>query len=529
MTAIEYIKEYFTAAHSWLRVKKDIVNKLNIFPVPDGDTGTNMLNTIASAAESVQEEHSSLASLSSALIDRALWGARGNSGVILANFLKGFFSRLTQSSNGEISFAGLASALKHGRDEAYTSAIDPVEGTILTLMNSVWERTEELAADPGLAISEYLEDIYRHSQKELERTPELLDILKRAGVVDAGACGFFYIIEAVYRRSRDLPADLSAKHEGYIPEIKFNSTELGQDLDSTFCLEITMKISKYPTEQIVKALQDFGTSEVAINSGDLVKIHLHTDTPEPAVACAEKYAQVLDVYRENMVNQQYKMLADIKYEYDGYPGIASVVAGSGMSEVFRELGSQVVIDGGRTMNPSVAEIVEGLRETGKKNIILFPNNKDAFLTCREAAGLADAEVEVINSGSMPEGIAALMNYSPAFTFRENIDTMTEALKQAQWNFITRAELDTPEVKKGQYFAGKYKTVLSQGSLEEVTEAILKKTISDDISLVTVYTGENAEDSEIETVRNIFSSLAGDAEIEFIYGGQPNYNLLLSYE
>lgn len=200
-----------------------------------------------------------------------------------------------------------------------------------------------------------------------------------------------------------------------------------------------------------------------------------------------------------------------------------------MSEVFRELGSQVVIDGGRTMNPSVAEIVEGLRETGKKNIILFPNNKDAFLTSREAAGLVEEEVEVINSGSMPEGIAALMNYSPAFTFSENINVMTEALRQARWNFITRAKLDTSEVKKGQYFSGRYKTVLSRGSLEEVTEGILKKSISDGISLVTVYTGENAEDSEIDTVRSIFSALAGNAEIEFIYGGQPNYNLLLSYE
>ena len=524
-----YIREYFSAAHSWLRIRKDILNNLNIFPVPDGDTGTNMLNTVASAAECMQKDFDTLQELSNALIDSALWGARGNSGVILANFFKGFFNSMGQCRTEEPGFKHLIDALKKGRDEAYTSAIDPVEGTILTVMNGLYTKTEELGENPELTFEEYLEQIYHHSLEVLEHTPDLLDILKKAGVIDAGACGFFYMIEAAYRKSRDENTDESAKLEGYIPHIVYNAEGWRQELDTKFCLEITMKTSEHSAEEIVKALQEFGTSEVAINSGDLVKIHLHTDTPEPAVSCAEKYATVLDVFRENMMNQQYKMLADIKYAYDGYPGIASVVSGSGMSEVFRELGSQVIIDGGRTMNPSVAELVQGINETGKANVILIPNNSDIFLSAKEAVSLVKSEVEIISAGSMLEGIAALMNYSPAYSFQENISAMAEALEYTQWNFITQAERDTPSVQKGQYFAGRYKTILTKGSLKEVAEWVFASYISDETSLVTVYSGENAKDSDIEIIKEVLSQKAPDVDIDIIYGGQPHYNLLLSYE
>ena len=529
MNITDRIQEYLLAAHSWLKVKKDIVNNLNIFPVPDGDTGTNMLNTVASAAESVQEEYTALSDLGRNLIKKALWGARGNSGVILANFFKGFFNSLSLTGTEKPDFKDLAQALKQGRDEAYTSAIDPVEGTILTLIKNVHAKTEELAADPGMTLAQYIDSIYSHSRDVLETTPELLDVLKKAGVVDAGACGFFYIIEAVYRNNLGLATDESAKHEGYIPEIEYSSEVWNRELDASFCLEIIMKITDHPTEEIVSALREFGTSEVAINSGDLAKIHLHTDTPEPAILCAEKYAQVLDVYRENMLNQQYRMLADIKYAYDGYPGIASVVSGNGMGEIFRELGVQVIIDGGRTMNPSVAELAEGIKQTGKENVILIPNNRDAFLSAREAVGLVSAQVHIIDAGSMPEGIAVLMNYSPAFTFEENIETMAEALKQVEWNYITRAERDTPSVQKGQYIAGQYRDILSKGSLEEVAQWSFNTYVSEETSLVTLYTGENVRDEDISAVTGLLKSTKADMDIECIYGGQPHYNFLFSYE
>ena len=293
-------------------------------------------------------------------------------------------------------------------------------------------------------------------------------------------------------------------------------------------LEITLKTSG-DTEAIVDSLNEFGTSVVAINSGDLLKIHLHTDTPEPAVERARQYAEVLDVYRENMITQQYRMLADRKYAYDGYPGVAAVVSGGGMKEIFRELGTDVIVDGGATMNPSVKELVWAIDTLRKKSVILLPNNRDTFLTAREAARLAHCDVTIVESGSMVEGIASLMNFSPAASSEENLETMRDGIEAVVWGYVTRAERTTPTVEKGAFFAGKGKEIFTSGSLRDVAEDLLKRYVTDESMLISVYTGRDAAEEDTDVFRQVHARLFAGTDIDVMYGGQPNYLYLVSVE
>lgn len=523
-----YLKEYFTAASSWLRVRKSVLDNLNVFPVPDGDTGSNMLSTVESVQSSFTAEATDFNMLCTTIIEKSLWGARGNSGVILANFLKGFFNVLRKTDGKNITAEDIILALEKGRDNTYKSIDTPVEGTILTIISETYKKAKDLLKRKGISPIEFFSQIYDHDLIILEQTPELLDVLKLAGVVDAGACGFFYIIEGILRYLEGRDVDSAAKDEGYIPDVGIDSEAWQADPEAKFCLEITLKPSGR-SESIINSLKKFGTSEVAIDTGDLMKIHLHTNSPEPAIKCAEQFAEVLDIYKENMITQQYRMLADRRFAMDGFPVVAAIVSGSGMREIFKELGVFSIIDGGNTMNPSVEEIARGILNTGKAHVILLPNNIDIFLSAKEAVNLTDNTVEILKTSSMPEGVACLMNFSAAYSFGDNIKAMQEALLTARCGFITRSDRDTPAVTKGEYFSGRDKDIFTSGSLKDAVEGITGKYLDKNSTVVSIFSGKDTKETEIDEIRAVYAEQFPEVEVDVMYGGQPHYLFLLSID
>ncbi len=525
----DLLRQLFAAARSWLEIRRETLNNLNIFPVPDGDTGSNMLNTIVSAVKAFDEEAASLPDLFKALIEKSLWGARGNSGVILSNFIKGFFTSLLGAGKNAYSAEDFIRACTAGRDQAYRSTPDPVEGTILSVMSEAALRTKELLGSETTDPVEFFTALTAFLHDAVERTKDQLEVLKNVGVVDSGGCGFYYIAEGITRSLSGKSVDIEAVKDGYIPDAGEGvSGRWEEKPDAKYCLEITLEASDR-ADEIMKSLQEFGSSEVAVSTDSLLKIHIHTNEPDLAIDRAGLFSNVLDVYKENMVRQQYLMLANRREALDGYPSVVAVVSGEGMKDIYLELGASVVIDGGNTMNPSVEELVGGIEEAGKDNVILLVNNRDTFLSSQEAVKLTGRNVGIIQSTSMMEGIASLMSFAPGVSFDENILHMEKGISTLRDGYITRALTDTPAVRKGEYFSGKNKEVQFSGDLAEVAEKTLESYVDGDSSLLSLYTGKDAGESEIEIITGILKQNYPELDVEVFSGGQPNYLFLFSIE
>lgn len=536
------LKDLASAALTWLRTNHEIVNALNVFPVPDGDTGTNMVLTMQSAYDEIEhspEKHAD--KLANDLAQGALMGARGNSGVILSQLWRGFARGV--EGHEHIDGPTLANAFAVARDTAYKGVVRPVEGTILTVakdMAAAAQDALEETEDPY----EVLASVVDEAAASVERTPDLLDVLKDAGVVDSGGKGLFFLVEGMLRFSQGLPLDTAVAAVQPLSAINFDdammTAEPGQDY------EVVVDFRPHDPlnlEQYFSELEEMGTS-IQIGEGDgMYRMHIHVPTEkryEP-IDHAMGLGTITKVHIENLIAQ----MDEIEKERHGQPlklapvepgqiAVVTIAPGPGISNVFASLGAAAIVEGGQTMNPSTQEILAAFENLPTDRIIILPNNKNIFMAAEAATEVTVKEVAVIPCRTVPQGLSALLRLIPDGDFEEVVADMNTAITEVETGEITTAtrtvEIDDVEVKEGEII------VLHNGKLidcaNNVLEAcltFLEKAEADDYELITLFYGANIQKPEVNRIADAIRETYPDHEVEVQDGGQPHYQFIVAIE
>lgn len=565
------LSKMFLAGAKNLESKKEWINELNVFPVPDGDTGTNMTMTIMSAAREVSAlgETPDIVSLCKAVSSGSLRGARGNSGVILSQLLRGFTKSI--SGKEQLGIPELADAFEKAVETAYKAVMKPKEGTILTVAKGGSEKARELA-DGGMEdMREFLDQVIAHARYVLSQTPELLPVLKQAGVVDSGGQGLVEVLSGAYdaflgkeidytiAAAQDVAASNSrsaGKSSGYQAqaeaEIKFGyCTEFIIMLSKTFNIKHEMDFKAY--------LESIGDSIVCVADEDVVKVHVHTNDPGLAIQKALKYGQLSNLKIDNMrLEHQEKLFkmsgkeeaetsakaqasapAQTPVQATAQPpkpvGFLAVSVGDGVNEIFKSLGVDHIIEGGQTMNPSTADILDAVEQVNAETIFILPNNKNIILAANQAAELmTDKNLLVIPTKTIPQGITAVINYVPEMSVEDNELTMMQEIGNVKTGQVTYAVRDTmiddKEIKQGDYMGIGDAGILSVGQdMLEVTMEMVKAMVDENSELISVYYGGDVQEDAAQQLRGELEKAYGNCDIELQYGGQPIYYYVISVE
>lgn len=533
-------KQFIEAALRWLRSNQQLVNSLNVFPVPDGDTGTNMLLTMQAAYNEISGmEDENIGRIAKNVAQGALMGARGNSGVILSQILRGFARVL--DNYPEMDALLLSHALSESRNTAYKGVVRPVEGTILTVIKDISIAVENSVTRSSDLVT-ILEDAVKAADESVKFTPELLPILKTAGVVDSGGKGLYILLEGILRSIKGQPLDESAVIVRDLSSIKFaetlESVEDGQDV------EVVIDFAPYQTldlENFYEDLSKIGTS-IQVGEGDgLYRMHIHTETArqdEPE-ALIKKMGEIYKVYKEDLVEQMKRIEAK-KSELvfnDFVPGTIAVVSvspGIGLSQIFASQGATAIVAGGQTMNPSIQEILKSFEDLPTDKVIILPNNKNIILAANSAKALSVKQVEVIPTRNVAQGISAILRWNPEGDFQEVVDDMKDSLSEADCLEITTStrtvELNGVKVDKGEIIGLLNGTLLVTG--ETVAEAcinLLEKTDLDVRERITLFYGSDLTEEEAKKIADEIAERFPEHEIELHYGGQPHYQIIMSLE
>ncbi len=521
---------------------KQQINELNVFPVPDGDTGTNMSMTICAAANELRKaEIPSLTKAADATASVMLRSARGNSGVILSLLFRGFAKAL----KGMDSCDGmqLATALKGGVDAAYKAVMKPTEGTILTVARvSANDALKAAAKDP--TFESVMEVTLASAEKALAATVNQNPVLQKAGVVDAGGKGWVYVLDSMLRVARGEEIDLSAPAEtgGEVKEQADFSDFDTENITFSYCTEfiISRENTKDP-EDLRAFLSGLGDSLVLVDDDEIIKVHVHTNDPGIALQEALKYGSLVTVKIENMklqhsekvMSQEEVAQASIAPAEKKY-GMVAVCAGAGIAGVFRELGADNIIEGGQTMNPSTQDILERINATPAEVVFVFPNNKNIIMAAEQTIPLTEKKVIVIPSKTIPQGVSAMLMFDPDADEQTNIDTLTEAMQNVQTLQITYAarnsDFDGHDIHEGEYLALYGSSLFGNDKDVNVLLRGLAERLRDEGSeFITVYYGADINEAQAEEAVAIFSEICPDAEINLINGGQPVYYYLISAE
>jgi DAK2 domain fusion protein YloV len=538
----QVLKELTEAALAWLSTNQQTVNALNVFPVPDGDTGTNMVLTMQAAFKEIgNSSEKNAGKMAHAIAHGALMGARGNSGVILSQLWRGFARAL--DSQETIDGPSLARALATGRDTAYKGVVRPVEGTILTVAKDIAAAAEQFLAEGTTDPYDMLTMILPAADKSVQHTPELLPVLKDAGVVDSGGKGLFYIFEGMVRYLNGQPLDTSPTLIRPLAEINLenvaDSIEPGQDFEIVVDFRPRDVLD---LEYFYTCLEEMGTS-IQVGEGDgLYRMHIHVPTEklyEP-IDFTRSLGDVTKVAIENLLVQ----LEDLEIEKHEKtnlvtvePDQIAVVAvspGSGISRVFASLGVAAIVEGGQTMNPSTQEILRAFENLPTDKIIILPNNKNIILAAKAAAEMTVKKVIVIPTRSIPQGMAAMMRLAPEGDLQEVAREMTQALDEVETGEITIAtrsvEIDDVTVQEGQIIAlHNGKLVLAAVSLEEACLQLLHKAHADHFELITFFFGANLPRQEVNRIVDLVRAEFPDQEIEVQEGDQPHYQFIIAIE
>lgn len=522
------------------------INSLNVFPVPDGDTGTNMnLSMSSGAAETINNTVSDIGQLGKSFSKGLLMGARGNSGVILSQLFRGMSQYIENKK--EITAKEFAEAIQNGVEIAYKAVMKPVEGTILTVARESAEAGLK-ASDCTASIIEIMEAILEEAQASLKRTPDLLPVLKEVGVVDSGGQGLVCVyqgflaalkgeeIEGLAAVQTDI---LNINFEGNHSNMEFMSTE---DIVYGFCTEFTVRLDSFKKkfdEQIFREdLNKFGDSLLVIADSEYAKIHIHTETPGDVFNYGQQYGELIKIKSENMREQHREVLnkhekSDNKKEKVKYANIA-VSMGKGLSEVLKSFGVDYVVEGGQTMNPSTEDLLKAIKAVNANNIYIYPNNKNIQLAAQQAADLSDDKVYVINSNTAPQGIASIMVFNPDATPEENYNNMQKTLGSVKTLEITYAVRDTNiqgvEIKKSQYIGildGKI--LCANENINSTILELLLKSIDTDSEIVTLYLGEDSKDDTVKFIEETILEKYPDIELEIVNSEQPVYPYILGIE
>ena len=536
----EQFKRFVEASLRWLKANQQLVNSLNVFPVPDGDTGTNMLLTMQAAYNEIAESTDlNIGHISKNLAQGALMGARGNSGVILSQILRGFARVLDNLP--EMDAQLFSRALSESRNTAYKGVVRPVEGTILTVIKDVSIAVENaITRTSDLAL--ILEEAVKSADESVKYTPELLPILKTAGVVDSGGKGLFFLLEGALRYTKGLTLDDSAVVIKDLASIKFAETmeavEDGQDV------EVVIDFAPYKTldlESFYEDLSKIGTS-IQVGEGDgLYRMHIHTETekqdePESLI---KKMGEIYKIYKEDLVDQMKRIEAK-KNEISlnkFTPGTIAVVAvspGIGLSRIFASQGASAIISGGQTMNPSTQEILKAFEDLPTDKVIILPNNKNIILAANTAKTLSVKQVEVIPTKNVAQGISAILRWNPEGDFQQVVDDMNESLEEADCVEITTATrnvvLNGIEVKKGKIIGLlNGKLMIGADDVEDAALKILEKTDLENRERITIFYGSELTEDKANSIAKQIEDKYPDHEIEVHYGGQPLYPIIMSLE
>jgi len=511
------------------------INLLNVFPIPDGDTGINMLLTLKSIqSELIKNDSDDPTSLLENVNRGALLGARGNSGVILSQFIRGFCSALSKSK--ELNANTLNAAFQQGTSSSYEAVSDPVEGTMLTVMKGVSDSVKDLIDSGETNLIKIFQDSISQGVKTLESTPDLLPILKKAGVVDAGGQGFLIILDGIWRLISKIHENQHTipihKVTGKINHIFFEESKI---LDLGFCTQFLIKGQNLDQNIIKVALSEFSNSIVAIGEYSLLRIHAHTEKPETIIEIANSFGIVSEINIQNM-NEQHEEFLDLhKYQIHKKDiSIISIVNGKGLEKIFRTLGSDFIINGGQAHNPSVQELLDVIESMQATSGILLTNNSNVLPAANQAISLSEKNIQVIPTKNIPEGIAALLSYSDENSLMENYSNMTTTIDQIISGEIVTAirdvKIESFQVKAGEYIGfinGKLLT--SNTTIKFALKSLLEKITTKTPELITLYWGGELTNKIAE---NIYESIRFDysnIEIELLYGGQDFYHFLISVE
>ena len=544
----------FLAGAKNLDNKKEWINELNVFPVPDGDTGTNMTLTIMSAAKEVSSLYEmgdlDMTSLCKAVSSGSLRGARGNSGVILSQLFRGF-TKVVKTCD-ELTIPIIADAFEKAVETAYKAVMKPKEGTILTVAKGASEKARELA-DAGMEdMTEFIGQIITYADEVLEKTPEMLPVLKQAGVVDSGGQGLMQVLKGAYDAFQGKEIDLNITKETSGEKKAQDSASIeaqaNAEIKYGYCTEFIIMLSKVfniKAEMDFKAyLESIGDSIVVVADEDVVKVHVHTNDPGLAIQRALKYGALSNMKIDNMrLEHQEKLFKqsqkEAAAESEPMPkkdvGFIAVSVGEGINEIFKSLGVDYIIEGGQTMNPSTEDMLNAIDKVNADTVFILPNNKNIILAANQAQMLVkDKKIIVIPTKTVPQGITAVINYIPDLSAEENEQTMTEEIKNVATGQVTYAVRDTnidgKEIKQGDFMGLGDSGILSVGTtITDVALSMIDEMMQDELELISIYYGSEITEEDAENLKKLTEEKYPDCDIELQYGGQPIYYYIVSAE
>lgn len=551
--SVDMLSKMFLAGAQNIEAKKEFINELNVFPVPDGDTGTNMSLTIMSAAKEVTAlSKPDMKELAKAISSGSLRGARGNSGVILSQLLRGFTKSIREEK--EIDVLGLAAACSRARDTAYKAVMKPKEGTILTVASGIADKAAQMAEETD-DLEVFIPAVIEHAEEVLAKTPDMLPVLKEAGVVDSGGQGLLEVIKGAYDAFLGKEIDYSSiSPSAGMSVTKINAQDTA-DIKFGYCTEFIILTEKEFTEtdehEFKAYLSSIGDSIVCVADDDVVKIHVHTNDPGLAIQRALTYGQLSRMKIDNMREEhQEKLIRDAeklaaeeaekeaqkKAKEPRKPmGFITVSIGEGLNEIFKELGADYIIEGGQTMNPSTEDMLNAIDQVNADTVFILPNNKNIVLAANQAKALVeDKEIIVIPTKTVPQGITAIINFMPDADAKMNEETMLEEIQRVKSGQVTYAVRDThiddKEIHEGDIMGIGDKGILAVGKgIEETTKAMLGQLVDEESELISLYYGEEVKEEDADQLIQEIEELYPDVDVDAHFGGQPIYYYVLAVE
>lgn len=535
-----------TSAANNLENNKVLVNALNVFPVPDGDTGTNMSMTLMSALKEIQKVRDKNAdTIAEAAANGSLMGARGNSGVILSQILRGFARSI--KSKDKINARDFAAALKEGANTAYKAVMKPTEGTILTVARETADRAMELSRNTNDIIV-LLDKAFEYADIILSRTPEMLPVLKKAGVVDAGGKGLIFIYKGMLNalKGKDSVSEVNVVSEKQERE---SNIIVEEEIEFGYCTEFFIKNTDADPGEFREVLSSMGDSLIVVGGDRIIKVHVHTNNPGEVLSEALKLGELSKIKIDNM-REQHRSILDEQDESGSEDaakthedemktafkraGVITVASGEGIKDIFLDLGADRVIEGGQTMNPSTEDILNAINAINASDIYILPNNGNIIMAAKQAATLSDKNVAVVPTKSIPQGIAALTVFNPDSECNENVEIMTSTINYVKTGLVTFAvrstTFDEREIREGDILGLIDGKINNTGSdIMEVTESLIDSMVSKDDELITILYGNDVSEDTAAKLAEKIRSKYGDCEVQLYSGGQPIYYYVISVE
>lgn len=535
------LKEMFVSGANNLQNHKDLVDKLNVFPVPDGDTGTNMSLTISYAMKELSKvENGTITEIGKALSKGSLMGARGNSGVILSQIVRGFAKSI--EGKDKLNTEDLANAFKNGSDTAYKAVIKPIEGTILTVVRESSDfAVKNYKKENDLV--KFFEMVIKEAKESLDRTPELLKALKEAKVVDSGGKGLVLIYEGMLSALKGnfiSLKDSTSNTQTISSQAQANAVNT-EDIKFSYCTEFILESDKVQDTEIRDMMLKYGDSLVVVGDEDVIKVHVHTNDPGLVLQDALKFGQLVTIKIENMKIQHENIVLNVQDETASSEeveekefGFIATSMGDGLATILKEFGVDHIIEGGQTMNPSTEDFINAIDKINAKNIFIFPNNSNIIMAANQAKEISEKNIIVIPTKNIPQGFTALVSFNAEASVEENEEAMMNSLSLVKSGQVTYAVRDTVmndiDVKEGNIIGIAEGKLLSAGEkVEEITRDLVEKLVDEDTAIITLFYGEDVSEEDANELRDLLEEKFEDIDVELYYGGQPLYYYLISVE